>query len=130
MTSESTPMDEVGSPDTGEEEARPWEADPSHRRDAAPHRGNWMEAGSVAAFLLWVPGVVCPCFAALGVPLALLVWWVAAHDLRKMRAREMDAREGEHAAAARIAALACLVFPAFGCLVWVVLAAELFIFLL
>jgi hypothetical protein len=50
--------------------------------------------------------------AVFGVPLALLLWWAACHDLRKMRAGEMDPRGEEQTAAARTNARVALLVPA------------------
>src|SRR5262249_59418750 len=90
----------------------PWAADPFQRRDAEPHRGNWLRGWSIVAIILNVMGV---CFLipwVFGVPLALLLWWTTGHDLRKIRAGEMDPRGEEQTAAARANARTALTIPA------------------
>jgi hypothetical protein len=74
------------------EDDRPWERPGAMRRDVVPHR----------AGMLWrlaVPAVVCgllavflwaPAFIAL--PLGLIAWLLARHDLAEMDAGRMDSR--------------------------------------
>jgi hypothetical protein len=105
-------MDEANPAPPDADEPQPWEADPFQRRDAEPHRGNWLRAWSIVALILNVMGVCLLIPWVFGVPLALLLWWAVAHDLRKIRAGEMDPRGEEQTAAARANARVALMIPA------------------
>jgi hypothetical protein len=118
-------MDEADRPRIGEE-GPPWETLPELRRDLAPHRGHLLRSWSVATTVLSVLSMWALFPAVVAIPLALLLWWAATHDLRKMRAGEMDPRGEEQAAAARTDARVALIFPAIGFLMlgaWLVLMA-------
>jgi hypothetical protein len=119
-------MSEAELPPDNEEDAPPWAPSPQLRRDLPPHRGHLLRVWSVVATVLSVLSMWFLVSAAFAVPLALLLWWAASHDLRKTRAGEMDPGGEGQAAAARTDALVCLVFPVIGCLFLAALYAILF----
>jgi hypothetical protein len=111
-------MDEAERACHDEAEAPAWESSLERRRDLPAHRGHLFRFWSAVATMLNVMSMWAFFLAPLAVPLALLLWWTAAHDLRKMRAGEMDPRGEEQTAAARTDARVCLIFPVIGCLLW------------
>jgi hypothetical protein len=75
-----------GCSDTEQEDPRPWDKAGAVRRDCKPHRGAWLR------LLGWV-SVACIALLPLlviGLPLGVVVWGIARHDLRKMDAGQMD----------------------------------------
>jgi hypothetical protein len=93
---------------------RPWEGPGSDRRDFEPHRGKLLiTLGQTArglgflSFCLLLP-------ALLGLPLGLLVWGLARHDLIKMERGAMDPNgvvETEWARAYAAQAILLCLFP-------------------
>jgi hypothetical protein len=76
----------------GEAEDRPWERPGCVRRDCDPHRGH---------FLLLLANISCSCGllsfclafpSVLGLPVGVAAWVMAARDLGRMRAGQMDVR--------------------------------------
>ena len=74
------------------EESRPWEEPGAVRRDAAPHRGNWLLLLGRTALLFGGLALCLAAPAAVGLPLGVAVWVLGQRDLTRMRAGIMDPR--------------------------------------
>ena len=72
-------------------DVRPWEQPSACRRDCEPHRGEFLSLLANASVVMSCIGFVSLGAAAVvGLPLGLVVMLVARHDLRQMKAGQMD----------------------------------------
>ena len=72
------------------EEGRPWEQPGAVRRDAAPHRGNWLLLLGRTALAFGALALCLAVPALVGLSLGAAVWVLGQRDLARMRAGIMD----------------------------------------
>jgi hypothetical protein len=111
-----------------EVELRPWEAEGQVRRDAAPHRGNWLRVFGTLALLLGIVASGCFFFVILSLPFGVVMWRLAAQDLAKMRGGQMDPNGEKETRDALTCAKVAVFIPFAGLLIWATffLVAQLF----
>jgi hypothetical protein len=118
-------MDEAGLPDTGWEEARPWETNPHLRRDAEANRGGLLDFLSKMAGALCIFGWPVGVPLVVGVPLGAAVYVLATRDLARMKAGGMDHRRRRMTERARAVAALAVVIGAPFLLAWGLVSAAL-----
>ena len=72
------------------EEPRPWEQPGALRRDAVPHRGNWLLLLGRTALAFGALALCLAVPALVGLSLGAAVWVLGQRDLARMRAGIMD----------------------------------------
>jgi hypothetical protein len=80
----------MGSPDTDEEDDRPWQKPGAVRRDCEPHRGEFLlTLGKISWALAWAS--LCTVISGLIADLlGVVVLLQVRHDLKRMKAGQMD----------------------------------------
>ncbi len=100
------------------EKSRPRERPGVVRRDCEPHRGNWLRLYGGLALLVGMVAGGCVVLAIVSLPLGIVVWRLAARDLSKMRAGQMDPGGQQQALDARACARVAVLFPVVGLVLW------------
>ena len=99
-------------------EHRLWERPGAIRFDCESHRGVLLLTLGDASLLLGALSLVLGFLAVMGLCLGAVVWALASHDLKRMRARVMDPRGLSGTALGRARARAGMALSVYAAVLW------------
>jgi hypothetical protein len=97
---------------------RPWERPGAVRRDCAPHRAGLLLAVADTSLLLGALSLPLGFCALMGLGLGVAGWALASRDLKRMRARVMNAAGRSRAARARARARLGVALSLYAVVLW------------